>query len=422
MTNLRAYLFTGFIALLFTLLFYNQLIGLNLLLFELVLIPLILWHTPVKAFTVNGWVITTGVAVTAIFTVIHASCFVITMNLVAIFLWSGWLLLPGGRSMVSFAGLSVGNLFLAPANAFNLILAGRSNHQRLKHRIRQVAYFIFPLFIILLFVVMYGSSNPHFAIILDKLLSVPDKWLNLIWTIINFRFASVLFLGILTGVLLVFRDKKEMIPEWDGHSGEILHRQHRKRVTPSFHMLALKSEYHAGMFLLIILNLLILLQNVLDIWFVWFHFEWNGQYLRQFVHEGTYLLIFSILISIGIVLWIYRGNLNFIPGNRLLRYLSYAWIIQNMMLVVSVAVRNAWYINHFALAYKRIGVFVFLLLTFIGLITVLIKVSRLKTPFFLLRVNSLVAFILLVMASLVDWDVVICPLQFYAISEILCSP
>ena len=412
MENWRAYLLTGFIAMLFTLLFYHQLIGLNLLVFELVLLPIVIWHAPVGTFTTNGWIITTGVAATAIFTFVHASSFVITMNLVALFLWIGWLLLPNGRSMVSFAGLAFGNLILAQVNAFNRALAGRNNYRRTQHRIRQAAYLILPLFLILFFIVIYRVSNPHFAIILDKILSYPDKWLNLLWPYVNFSLTCVMVLGIFTAVLFVFRKRNEMIPAWDVQTNENLYRQRREGVAPSFRMLALKNEYRAGVFLLIILNLLILLQNVLDIWYVWFQFEWNGEYLRQFVHEGTYLLILSILISIGIILWLYRGNLNFFPGNRILRSLSYAWLIQNMILVVSVAIRNGWYINYFALAYKRIGVFIFLVLTLVGLITVLIKVSRHKTPFYILRVNSLAAFILLVVTSLVNWDVVIARYNF----------
>jgi hypothetical protein len=260
--------------------------------------------------------------------------------------------------------------------------------------------------------VIYSSSNPHFAIILDKILSYPGKWLNLLRPYVNFSLTGVLVLGIFTAVLFVFRNRNGKIAAWDVQTNEILNRRRRERKTPSFRILALKNEYRAGMFLLIILNLLILLQNLLDIWYVWFQFEWNGEYLRQFVHEGTYLLIFSILISIGIILWLYRGNLNFFPGNRILRSFSYAWLIQNMILVISVAIRNGWYINYFALAYKRIGVIIFLALTLVGLITVLIKVWRHKTPFYILRVNSLAAFILLVVTSLVNWDVVIARYNF----------
>ena len=407
-----AFLLTGAIALVFTLFFYRQSAGINLLLFELILIPLMIWQSGVKPTRGNGLVITAGVAVTAIFAFIHASDFVIIMNVIALFLWTGWLLLPAGRSLVSFAGLAFGNLVLAPVNAIGMLVSGNGNHQRTMHRVRQTVYFVIPLFLILFFLAVYRSSNPWFESITDNIFSFFDRWLNLILNYIDVPLAGVLFVGFCIGILFVFRYRKEVIPAWDEHSPEIMHRERQKKRMRSFSTLALKSEYRAGVFLLVVLNLLILVQNLLDIWFVWFNFEWNGQYLMQFIHEGTWLLIFSILISICIILWLYRGNQNFIPGNKFLRQLSYAWLIQNMVLAVSVAVRNGWYICYFALAYKRIGVALFLIMTLIGLFTVVIKVKERKTLFYLLRVNFLAAFILLAAASCVNWDPLIARYNF----------
>jgi hypothetical protein len=74
---------------------------------------------------------------------------------------------------------------------------------------------------------------------------------------------------------------------------------------------SLKKEFIAGIFLLLILKSLILVVSSIDIYWVWFNFKWEGQYLKQFVHEGTYLLILSILISIALILFLFRGNHNF---------------------------------------------------------------------------------------------------------------
>jgi hypothetical protein len=63
------------------------------------------------------------------------------------------------------------------------------------------------------------------------------------------------------------------------------------------------NEYKAGIVLLIALNALLLFVNIIDIKWVWIGFEFEGQYLKEFVHKGTYLLILSIIISIGIVLY-----------------------------------------------------------------------------------------------------------------------
>ncbi|HLG35832.1 MAG TPA: DUF4173 domain-containing protein, partial [Bacteroidia bacterium] len=145
---------------------------------------------------------------------------------------------------------------------------------------------------------------------------------------------------------------------------------------------------------------------------VWFNFEWNGQYLKQFVHEGTYLLLLSIFISIALVLYFFRGSLNFFSKNKLLRTLSYAWLIQNAILTVSVAIRNFRYIDFFSLAYKRIWVIIFLALVLYGLYTVFIKVRNRRSAFYLFRTNAYAVLVVLIFCSVFNWDNIIAKYNF----------
>ena len=109
-----------------------------------------------------------------------------------------------------------------------------------------------------------------------------------------------------------------------------------------------------------LLNLLLLVVNVLDINWIWFDFEVPLEFsLKQFVHEGTYLLIFSILLSMMLVLYFFRSSLNFYPKKKALVVLGKIWIIQNMVLAFSVFIRNYHYIDYHGLAGKRIGVIAF---------------------------------------------------------------
>jgi hypothetical protein len=155
------------------------------------------------------------------------------------------------------------------------------------------------------------------------------------------------------------------------------------------------------------LNVLLLIANVLDIKYVWTGFQFDGQYLKQFVHEGTYMLLLSILLGAAIVLYHFRGDLNFHRRNRVVKWLSYAWLAQNMMLALSVGMRNYWYIHYYALAYKRIGVAFFLLALCIGLVLVMIKVRRGRTAHYLLRTNTVAVYCVAVMMALFNWDGII---------------
>lgn len=177
-------------------------------------------------------------------------------------------------------------------------------------------------------------------------------------------------------------------------------------------MLGLRYELRTGVILLGVLNAMLLVANALDIRHVWFGFEFNGQYLKQFVHEGTTLLILSIVLGAGIVLWFFRANQNFLRGNAALKTLAYLWLAQNAVLAISVGVRNYWYIHHYALAYKRIGVIFFLLAVVIGLALIGAKVARRRSRHYLLRWNALSAYAILLFLAYFNWDVLIAKYNF----------
>lgn len=170
-------------------------------------------------------------------------------------------------------------------------------------------------------------------------------------------------------------------------------------------ILALRNENTVGIISLALLNLLLLVINCIDIKYVWFGFSYTpGMNLKEIVHEGTGMLIFSIILAMVVVLFFFRGNLNFYRQNKWLRYGAYGWICQNALLVISVLLRDYYYISHMGLAYKRIGVLFFLLMVLAGLATVFIKIHYRKTAYYLLRVNGWFAIVLLVAASCIHWD------------------
>src|SRR5690606_12977260 len=106
-------------------------------------------------------------------------------------------------------------------------------------------------------------------------------------------------------------------------------------------------EYRSAVLLFFGLNGLLAFLNFMDIYWVWFNFKWEGQFLKDFVHQGTYMLILSIVISIGLVIYYFRRNLNFFQRNRRLKYLTYLWLGQNALLAVSVFIRNGYYISYY---------------------------------------------------------------------------
>lgn len=398
-------------ALLITILFHKQSLGLNLLIYET---GLMLWLVISKQMTfktLNSATLSLGLMITAIFTVITHSVFSYLVNFLVLFLFIGLLIFPEAKSLINSFGLSAYNVINSQIQFLKNLSASKLMGNKFGKLLWKFRIFLIPVFIVFLFVLIYKGSNPFFKILVDDIVVFISEKLSFILEGVDFQLIITFLIGLFISVFIFIRTSNKDFILQDVKSDEVLQRN-RNKALKSFGMKSLLNEYSAGVFLLIILNLLILTVNVIDIKWVWFGFEWEGQYLKQFVHEGTYLLILSILISIILVLYYFRGNLNFYKNNKLLKYLSFIWLMQNGILAISVAIRNFWYINYFALAYKRIGVIVFLALTLYGLYAVYRKVSRRKSAFYLFKTNSYALLVVLILTSTINWDIVIAKYNF----------
>jgi hypothetical protein len=169
-------------------------------------------------------------------------------------------------------------------------------------------------------------------------------------------------------------------------------------------MLGLKYEFKAGFILLVLLNLLLFVFNLSDTYYLSIGELPVDIIYSEYLHQGVYMLIFSIVLAIAVLLYLFRGNLNFFSQNKTLRLLAYAWLAQNLILVIITLTKNSLYVIEFGLTYKRIGVYTYLTLTIIGLITSFIKVAAVKNNWFLFRKNAWAVYLVLIVASCVNWD------------------
>ena len=171
----------------------------------------------------------------------------------------------------------------------------------------------------------------------------------------------------------------------------------------------LVNEYRIALLTFASLNVLLLIFNISDIYNVWLGkaYTVSGPHFSQMLHTGTTLLIFTILLSVGIVLFHFRGNLNFLRKRKLVKNLAMIWLFQNVILALGVMMRAYHYISYYGLTYKRIGVVVFTLLVVGGLFTVINKVRGSKTTYYLYRQNFAYSYIVLVLLSFFNWDVYI---------------
>lgn len=386
MANTNTRIFPAFsCAVIFTLLFHRQDLGLNVFLIEFLIL---LWLSVSKGINFrlkNNLLFGSGLLLTSIAVVMVYSPFAIVINIVSFVLFIGVLIYPQAKSPITSLALAFLNIPAAQSSFFKDFSKRNQSSKRRKTHI-----FLIPLLIIFFFIVIYSGSSPFFSELLGNIGEFLNKYFLSFFDNIDLLIIFTFIFGMAISNFVFFRNAAPDLISDDQNSADGLERSKKKPMfPPKFKFTALKDELKAGIFLLAALNALLLVVNLLDIYWVWFNFSWNGEYLRQFVHEGTYLLLLSIVCSIVIVLYFFRGNLNFYSGNKTLRQLSYVWLAQNAILTLSVAMRNFHYVHYFALAYKRIALTFFLLLTLYGLYTVYIKVSQTKSSFFLFRRNAL---------------------------------
>lgn len=395
--KLLTFLFSTFA---FTLLFYKQNLGVNVLLFNLLIFSGLIYLKRLLLPTLLSKIIFTSVLMSGVFVVFHHTDIAINIHVLNWVLFIGLLNFNSAKKISSLFFVGIINTFSGVKSAVKSIF--NSKNMIKKRKKINISLYIIPLVIILGFLFIYRASNPIFN---DFILSIIDVIFRP-FKHISIAYIATFTLGILICSPIIFELNHNDIEQADSKSSDFLKRVRFKHKSV-FKINGLTNEYQAGIFLLFTLNILLFVVNCFDIYSVWFNFEFNGQTLKTFVHQGTYMLIFSILISMGIVLYFFRNNLNFYKLNSKLKTLTYLWILQNIVLTGSVFARCYHYINHFGMAYKRIGVIVFLIAVIIGLISIYTKVKTIKSSSYLWRVNLLSVFILLNSLTFFNWDVII---------------
>lgn len=409
--------------LLFNFLFWNEGLGLNLLLHSLFILVILLrkkeHYTNKKTILVAS-----GHLLTALLVVFNHAILNIFGYYITLIVFIGFIHTPRIKSI--FTALLSGFLQLtwSPINLIKKILTVKIGNLEIKPIFRPLKYLVIPTFVVFFFSIIYSIANPVFAKYGETfIVSISD----FIADIFKFIFGDLSFarflhviLGILftTGILLAF--KENGLEKIDVTSSDNLIRKRKNKSASSFihelksiflgfiinKKMALKTEHIIGIISFTALNLLIFALNIIDFNTLWLGNvrSFDDAYLSAQLHEGANSLIFSIVMAMMVILYFFSGNLNFYSKNKTLKVLAYTWIIQNTFLVFSVLIRDYHYINLSGLTHKRIGVLVFLTLCIIGLLTVYIKVAKQKTLYYLIKTNGRIWYILLIVFGIVNWD------------------
>lgn len=155
---------------------------------------------------------------------------------------------------------------------------------------------------------------------------------------------------------------------------------------------------------LLAFNLVFLLQNGLDIVFLWSGATLpDGMTHAEYAHRGAYPLIGTALLAGAFVLLTTRAG-SPMARDRLIRQLVTLWIGQNLFLVASTMLRTLAYIEAYSLTALRIQALVWMALVACGLALICVRLWLGRSSNWLINANLLAVLLALGASVWIDYD------------------
>ncbi len=384
----------------YTFLFYEQSPGINFFLFSILLTTLCLIRNAQLIKDFSWLTIATGTLVSGFSVFYFGTPLTVYANILSLFLLAAFSFNSQTSLFISLFNSFYSLLWSIPLFITNLTNIDRTNETATPSKAKRFLLFLLPLFVAVIFFMLYRASNPLFEKITDQ---INFDFISVEWIIFT-AFGFVLMYG-----FFYHKFVKKFTDADHGNSDTLSFISEEKHQSSWVASIISKSnELFTGVTLFVLLNLLLFSVNGIDIYYLYIiqHLP-DDLTLSQYLHDGANALIFSIVLAIAIILFYFRGRLNFLENNKILKGLTYLWIAQNVFLIVTTAKRNFFYVSDFGLTHKRIGVYIFLALCIIGLLTAFIKVLKVKSSWFLFRKNTWIWYLTLVLATIINWDALI---------------
>lgn len=239
-----------------------------------------------------------------------------------------------------------------------------------------------------MFALLYATANPILTEFLSKLTLFKIDWIilrNTFWYLLLFY-----------GLVEMYANKGI---QRRNQTELALHETDFPSKTPE--------EFQIAKVSLWALSGILLLMNIMDLIVLSTERLPEGISYSQFLHQGFNTLLVSLLLAIALILYFFRGALNFHESVKQLQTAAKQWIYQNLLLSVVTGFKLFLYINEYGLTSKRIAVLLFLICAVVGLV---LSFQRLNGPFRNLKIlnrMALAAFVAAFLFSLIPYDLMI---------------
>lgn len=397
----RNHLFIIGCALLHSWFFYEHYYGLNVLLFAIVLVLLLAWRNTNLLRSPQWLAAAAGSLISGAAVFAYGTDQAVFMNRISLIGLGAFSIEPESSLLIALfngAYSVLGAVLHLPLDA--VMRLRQPSEEVSTIRMKKLILAIGPLAVTFVFFLIYYFSNDLFRHQIDQ---IDWSFIN-IGRLFSVFVAAVLLYGFFCQQLI------RAITEADQQNSDSLNPALFDNKLNPFQqqLVSIPNQIYTGVLLFTLLNLLLFAVNGTDVYYLFITRKLPaGVPLHDFLHNGTNALILSILMAIGVILFFFKGKLNFEQNNTWLRRTAYLWILQNVVLVATTCVRNTWYISEYGLTYRRIGVFIYLLLCVAGLITTALKVAKARSNWFLFRKNAWIVYSVLTVCVVIDWDRII---------------
>lgn len=372
-------------------LFYQQMAGINFLLFTLLLIGINLAQHP-NLIKNKAWISAAFLALTMGFlTFYYGYLFTAFCTVLSLFLMLGTAL-DAELSIISSVGFAslhaFTGIFIRSGLKLEAYIKGDAPINENKRKYKWY-HFTTALIVLFIFVVIYRNASSTFTHVTNQ---IDLSFISPVWiafTILGFA----LLYGALQplGVFEFLKIEKK-------YTNNQLHK-------PAF---MTNGFFYTGLTLFYLLNGLLFTVNLFDLLFL------NGLNPKSMeisyadmIHQGINSLFFSLFLAvIFVMIWTNRP-IEDESLNKKIKWLSVIWIFLNLILVLTNCYKNHLYISAYGLTEKRVQVYFSLGLALLMLAFCFYKILYNKNNWFLYRCKGIALAVVLLGYNTIDWDIVI---------------
>jgi hypothetical protein len=304
---------------LYSIFFYEQHAGINFLIFSIAAIAFFYFQDK-NAFKSKAVLLTCFATLfAASFTVVYGSTLSVWATIVSLLVLPGVIFNRRSSLLIDLFSSLYTTTVAAAFMIIEMIESGKNGKG--KGFLRLLKYLV-PLVFVIAFFFIYRSMNPLF----EKFTQEIAEFISLGWVFFT-----------LGGFLLVYSFFKQRrvtsLDNWEKNGAPYIDKETVK--TPKW------NESVAFVLLFVVLNAMLIAVNLMDINYLYLGEGMpDGITHKEFVHKGVGMLILSIILGISILLFFFRGSLNFSKNKTLTKFLAFLWIVQNTFMVCSTAIRN----------------------------------------------------------------------------------